>query len=386
MHIYNLPTSNKFSKQRGFAGFVVVAGVLLLLSITAISGSIYFNPKAKANIKTLLSDLTGSISPDFLGATSNSITYKIDGSSYVINQDGDQVTKGTENFWVGNGQSADKSYLAFTLKGDSLSDGQTFSKATLSLSPKSTQWIQTDFSISLATSAIKDGFSDGQFVSSLDLSSGAKTISENVKWTSGKSYSYDVTDLVKAALENDPKTSAYTFVLKGTGQPYSRKFLSTGKSNSSPTLIVEYTSEVAVVTPTPTPTPVATPTPTPTPTATPTPTPVATPTPTPVVTPTPTPTPVATVTPTPVPTMPMPMPTPNNSGEAASFGIWDPSLALYTPSGTSKYPTCSKATHDSYYVIGPNANAPTSPIQIRAGYTLKYKKAINEPIQIPKNT
>lgn len=43
-----------------------------------------------------------------------------------------------------------------------------------------------------------------------------------------------------------------------------------------------------------------------------------------------------------------------STGNSFAFGAWDPNDAKFAATGPQKYPACSKATHDSYYVVGPD--------------------------------
>ena len=71
-------------------------------------------------------------------------------------------------------------------------------------------------------------------------------------------------------------------------------------------------------------------------------------------------TPVVTTTPTPVVPSSSPVPTvhPVNGivgeGNAMAFGVWNPADPKFAGGGPQKYPTCSKAFHDSFFVIGPD--------------------------------
>lgn len=144
-----------------------------------------------------------------------------------------------------------------------------------------------------------------------NLSSSSSNYSSNERWNRGKWYKVgDIKSLLNEITSSSSWESGDSIVIvaKGTGSQWGRKNIN-GSGSNAPKLSVEINQ---VVSPTPTPTPM--PTPTPVPTVNPT------------------------VVQTPIPTMTQ---TGNNS---MAMGLWSP----------TKWDTCSKEFHDSYYEIGPD--------------------------------
>lgn len=330
--------------QKNNKGFIVPHLMLLVLVVMAVVGigAVAYNKVNPANFS-------------FLGASTGTLEYTASKTNSIGEEDGkafNLIPVGSTG-WLGRGGDAN-GYLGMRFTGDKLPSGAKIKSAKITFTSPADTWIQLDVEMKGDNAKESEPFSDSRRPSSRLLTKASAKISDNVKWTKGKTYTYDVTDVVKEVMGISPEVNTVTIIAKGTGKEWSRKKIA--NADKTPKLTITY--EVAAnTTPTPTitvtPVPTAVPSVTATPTATPTSTPTPTATPTVTVTSVPTTVPTVTPTPTPSPTQVGGVFNPATAVAATSFGIWDPANTLYQ--GTNnKYPICPKSLHDSYFVIGPD--------------------------------
>ncbi len=329
--------------KNGFVDPHLMLIVLIVMAVVGV-GTVAYNKVNPANFS-------------FLGASSGTLTYSATKTNSIGEEDGNAfnvIPVGSQG-WLGNGGGT--GYLGIRFTGDKLPSGAKIKNAKVSFTSPSDQWIQLDLDIRGDDVTTSDPFSDSRRPSQRLMTDAVTKVSENVKWSKGKTYSYDVTDIVKEVFSQNSEVSTVSLIAKGTGSNWSRKQISNTKNSPKLTITYELPSmPTPSVTSTPTPVPTVTPDPVPSVTPTPTPTPSATPTPTPTHSPSITPTPVPTVTstPTPLPTQIGGVFNPAAAIAATSYGIWDPANPLYQGSGDKIYPICSKIAHDSYFVVGPD--------------------------------
>ncbi len=313
-------------KRFNASGFANPVLVLLIVFILLISGFGVYAYKARTNQRSTS-----------LGVSVGTIAYLASGASDIANEDGkvfNLVPKGS-NGWVGKGELG-SSYLGLRFTGQALPQGAKVTSAKLVFTSPSDQWVSTGFVVKAESTVSSDPFSGSRPPSSRLTTMNLKTFSENTKWVKGKSYTYDVTSPIQEVSKLGNSVATFSLILKGEGSQWGRKQFQ--NSTGTPRLTVSY--EVAGSEPTPT--PVTSITPTPTPTSLPT------------QSPTPTVTPIVTPTPTPVPTQVSDQFDPKTAPASHSLGTWDSANVYYQGSGSLPYPTCSKALHESYYVIGPD--------------------------------
>ncbi|GEM_PF-372180 len=337
-------------KKSGFAVFSV-------LSVLALAG-VAIAVSTRTDMGEIISRISAATS------SSKRVVMSLQSDSAVANEDGSNFTVGINNSaWLGNGESTSASFLGLKFSGARIPMGAKIEKAELQFTPRETTWIPISIQIAAEAGRETKPFSTTDRLSTR-LQTGAKErYEDNVNWLAGRRYSYRVDSVVQEIVGQRELTDV-TFVIKGSGGQWSRKFLRLARGGSgSPRLLVTYTS------------PNATPVPT-NPAFTPTPTVVATPTPTIAATPTPTATastrpsatpgggisqPSATVRPTASPT---PMPTmPGHGGGTSDTSDYSHAMFLWSPTGKNKpnpkYDYCEDGTdvvkaHNEFYVIAPD--------------------------------
>ena len=277
--------------------------------------------------------------------TTVDVTMVIQNKMDVMNVDGNEILFSPDIAWYGNGKTANESALGLRFTGTSVPSDATIVSAKIGLTSAKNQWISVATSWSAENQVSPQFYGVGDNLLSRTLLSAQQNYRDNKRWIAEKTYYYDVTDIVKAqqtlsvnaGSSGENSSAAISFIIKGTGRPWARKYFYANPAfGKSPFLSIKYSLGTS-----------ATPAPTLQPTATPLPTVAATPSPTPA------------PTTSPMPTM---SPTSQLGTDSMAMGRWTPAAQ----------DSCTKEEHDSYFKIGPDGKKyPTwhPPVHNRANGT-----------------
>lgn len=200
----------------------------------------------------------------------------------IVNQDGTNVTIGTDTSWIGTGENLDNSYLGIRFTNASITSlpaGATFLSAALEVCSPDDQWLPTDFEIALEKTTLASPYSLTNTPSKRTLTSAKIKDTSNVKWEKGKCYRYDVTNSIIDLIKNVKLPLNVNVIVKGTSKTqWARKYISTSFQDKSklPKLIVKLQISGATPPPPPPTPPAEPPAPPPPPTPPPAPPPVPT--------------------------------------------------------------------------------------------------------------
>lgn len=194
-----------------------------------------------------------------------------------------------KQLWLGTGEAKDSSYAGLRFSNITLPKNAVISSAKIQVLASQTTWLPLSFQIAGDAVGNSQPFARNSLPSSRVLTSNKVTHSSNVQWKANTWYSLDELKSILQELVNRPdwkSGNSISFIVKGTGSTYARKFIGSFDAGSSyaPKLVVSYDSstvptvaptKVVTIPPTTVPPTVALPTSTPTvPLATPTPLPV----------------------------------------------------------------------------------------------------------------
>ncbi|MDQ5951556.1 MAG: hypothetical protein QG639_837 [Patescibacteria group bacterium] len=229
-------------------------------------------------------------------------TYKA--SQFVSQEDG----KPSTSAWFG-GATSSQSYAGILFENISLPKDAVITDLELKMVPVSDQWISQKTEIYVEKNAKPAKFSKDSLPSSRPLSSQFVSYADNTKWEKDKQYTLpNLKSLVPALQTSESMNIA--IIIKGVGGQYGRKFVY-GTGDKAPELIIKYQVPGSSTTPTPTPSNSGTPSSSPT-------------------------------------SSPAPTTSPGDD-HGGQVGTNSHAMGMWTP---SKWDTCTKEFHDSYYVIG----------------------------------
>jgi len=213
---------------------------------------------------------------------SETVTLSVQQAGDIINEDGSKYDYPPGEKWIGTGETPSASYLGIRFTGATISKGAQVQSAKIEFSVPRDQWIGVEYDIYGDNSVSSAPFSESSKPSSRGLTSIKTSINEDTQWKVGKGYEVDVTGVV-GELVGSGEHSVISFILRGTGGSWGRKFI-----NNDPRLVITYTpgsgEATSVPTPTNSPSPIVTASPTIRPTVTPRPTTSTSPSPTPTAT------------------------------------------------------------------------------------------------------
>lgn len=223
------------------------------------------------------------------------ITYfKANSQNDIANQDGDEFNIFDRELWVGTGQDLENSYLGLITYSDNPINLNNANKAFLVFFAEREEWIYTKFDIYLEDSrdfSQYDVNNQNTKPSTRRLTTLFVSVEEDVKWERGKTYKYEITNIVREYLSKYGSTNKLSVIVKGSSDsPFARKYPAT-KLQNAPFIEIVSNSTASSPTPTLSPTNTSTPIPTRSPSPSFTNTPTSTPTFTTTITNTNTPTP-----------------------------------------------------------------------------------------------
>lgn len=247
-------------------------------------------------------------------------TYNVKTNNDIMNQDGNEISRGTNQMWIGTGKNATRSYLGMRFMGNPIPEGAVIEAAEITFTSATKQWISLSTTIYAENNASPQQFSTSSTPSQRQLLPTTKSTRDNISWEQDKPYSYDITDVVKEAYSTNGMKGSISIIMQGKGNAWSRKFVY-GSPNSlkAPKLQIKYTVKgnqqptITEVPNSPTPTLMAMPS--------------------------------AAITGAVSPTMAMPGHDNTDVTMSHAMGLWSPN---------TKYDTCTKAEHDIFRAKGPD--------------------------------
>ncbi len=299
--------------------------------------------------------LNHSNTDDRSGAASSPFKlYSIQNANDIANEDGSKAlespdpgcksnTSSCAN-WIGNGEHADASYLGLRFTNLNIPANIKVTGAKILLTSTKDQWIDMSVKAFGESKVFPEPFSDMNRPSQRMLTSAFDSTPEtqtNVATKKDDLITIDVTKSIRELFDSGNRTMV-SFIIRGSSGPYARKyFYNFYVPAKSPKLQITYITNTDGTTPTPT---------------------ALQPTQTPL------PTPTSAVSPTAKPSATT-SPTGSSGGVNLSMamGLWSPN---------TKYDTCSKAVHDSYFVTGPDGKRyPTwhPPVDAKTGCSFGHE-------------
>ena len=184
-------------------------------------------------------------------------TFQIITNADDVNEDGSNFTASGNSIFLGNGQSTSSSYTGLRFSGVTIPKGATITSAKLQVRSSSSQWISMKMSIAADKSANSATFSSSSKPSQRALTAAKVSHRSNNKWTANTDYSLnEIKSVIQEVVNQSGWNSgnALSVILKGTGQSWGRKYISSGNANDSAKLIVTYdTGGIVASSPSPTP-------------------------------------------------------------------------------------------------------------------------------------
>ena len=181
------------------------------------------------------------------GPVSVTITVPMANGGDDVNEDGASFNATGSTIWMGTASVASASYAGLRFANVTIPAGATITSATIDVRASSTQWQPMAFQIAVEAAVNSPAFTATSRPSQRVLLPARVSHSSNVKWTSGTRYQLDqIAALLQAAVAQPGWTpgSAVSFVLRGTGNAWGRKFASAFESGAAnaPRLLVTYTT------------------------------------------------------------------------------------------------------------------------------------------------
>lgn len=271
-------------------------------------------------------------------------TYTIQNKIDVMNIDGSEVLSSPDIAWYGTGKSTSASILGLRFTGTPLPADAIIRSAKVSLTSSKDQWITASGLWSVENQVEPQYFGSGTPLAMRTLLPETKLIRDNKRWYADKSYSYDITNQIKAHHDQVGNTPIISIIIKGRASSWARRYFYANPAfGKAPTLTIVWApagSETLPTSPTPTPLPAS---------------------PTPSMSSMPMSSPSPTSTPAPSPTV-SPSPITSTGQNSMAMGKWTPATQ----------DTCTKEEHDGYFAIGPDGKKyPTwhPPVHKRANGT-----------------
>ncbi len=295
-------SKNKYLNPRYF-----IWNFALILVLSSLSGFLY----AKGYLNNLASAAEETVTVNYSVSTNNDI----------MNQDGNQIARGSSYMWIGTAKNATQSYLGIRFNGTIIPKGAEIMAAEIKYTSATKQWISMSTALYAENNSAPQTFSTANTPSKRSLLPTVKSISDNVSWLKDQTYAYDVSDVVREAYKQNGINGSISLIIQGKGSSWGRKFIyGAPNTKKSPVLTIKYKMPSTTVSPTPTTVVQASPTQIPAPTNN--------------------------VSSAPSPT------THDEHGGDSEAGTLSHAIGLWTPN--PKYDTCTKEEHDSYRVQGPD--------------------------------
>lgn len=169
------------------------------------------------------------------------ITYNVTSKNDITNQEGKTVMRGSSQMWVGTGSNTSKSYLGIRFTGKKLPLDAIITAAEITFTSPSNQTIPINTAIYVENNTLAPAFSTKNPPSNRLLLKVKKKRNDTVKWQKDRTYSYDVTNLVKEAYRTNGLNGSIAFIIQGTDRSKGQKIIyGTPETLKSPRLRIQY--------------------------------------------------------------------------------------------------------------------------------------------------
>lgn len=162
----------------------------------------------------------------------------------VINQDGDNVSQGTNEIWMGTGGSTDRSYTGFHFKNVKIPKWAKITNARLEFQNSKKQWIALNMEIAAEDVSDAQPFTRDNPPGKRKMSFSRTKHLSNEEWIANSRISLnDMKPVIQAIIDKPDwqEGNSLNILLKGKGTSWGRKFiLNTADKTLSPKLIIKY--------------------------------------------------------------------------------------------------------------------------------------------------
>ena len=168
-------------------------------------------------------------------------TYNVTSNDDIMNQDGTKIARGSNQMWIGTNKNISRSYLGIRFTGKKMPSGAKITAAEITFVSDKMQSIPISTTTYIENNTLASAFSSKNTPSQRRLLRSKKIRKDNVTWEENKSYSYDVTDLVKDAYKANGINGSIVFIIKGTFNSEAKKtFYGSPSTLKSPRLRIQY--------------------------------------------------------------------------------------------------------------------------------------------------
>ena len=187
----------------------------------------------------------GTITNDDAGPVVVTVTLPISAGGDDVNENGTTLTTNASDGWIGNANASTTSYAGFRFVNVPIPANATITAARLETQAASTQWQRMAFQMGIEAVANSAAFSATALPSARVLLGPKVNHSSDTQWLANTWYSLeDITAIVQAAIAQPGWQSgnAMSLILRGTGQPWGRKFVRNFEAGAAvaPRLVVTY--------------------------------------------------------------------------------------------------------------------------------------------------
>lgn len=213
---------NKYLSPRYFAWNIILIAIL-----TVLLGLLYF--------KGYLTKLTTASHETI------NITYNVTSRNDITNQEGNTVLRGSSQMWVGTGGNSSRSYLGIRFTGKKLPLDAIITAAEITFTSPADQSIPINTVTYVENNTLASAFSTKSPPSQRSLLKTKKQRKDTVEWEKDRSYSYDVTEIVKEAYKTNGINGSIAIIIKGTDRSKGQKIIyGTPETLKSPRLRIQY--------------------------------------------------------------------------------------------------------------------------------------------------
>lgn len=216
---------------------------------------------------TVTSTATVAATPTATSTGPTTLTRLIASGTDDVNEDGASFDSGATSIWLGTGGAgAGASYTGLRFTSVAVPQGATVLSAHLEVTASQTQWNTMDFALAAEAVDSSPPFSAASPPSQRQLTTSQASHSSDAQWVAGTTYSLDEMAPVIQEVVSRPgwqSGNSLSLILKGSGQPWSRKFVHSfdGSATRAPRLVITYSSGAPLSTATATPAATSTPPP-----------------------------------------------------------------------------------------------------------------------------
>lgn len=187
----------------------------------------------------------GTIIDDDGGATTVTVTLQVAAGADDVNESGTTLTATASDGWIGNAASGSVSYAGLRFANVPIPAGATITSARLETQSSGTVWQRMAFQFGMEAVANSPPFTTTSRPSQRALVGPAVSHSSDTQWLVNTWYQLEDIAAVLQAVVNQPgwqAGNAISLILRGTGQPWGRKFVRHFEAGATlaPRLVVAY--------------------------------------------------------------------------------------------------------------------------------------------------